>query len=66
MIPVTREIYDLVPFGKWLGKESMSKEKWRPGGDELVLIMKGMQSSLLLCRLRTVQLLVVLTKFEQY
>ena len=66
MIPVTREIYDLVPFGKWLGNESVSKEKWRPGRDELELDRKGMESSLRLCRLRTVALLNVLTKFEQY
>ena len=66
MISVTHEIYDLVPFGKWLGNESVSKEKWIPGGDELILNMKGMESSLRLCRLRTVPLLGVLTKIEQY
>ena len=44
----------------------MSKEKWRLGGDELDLDMKGMESSLRLCQLRTVPLLAVLTKFEQY
>ena len=44
----------------------MSKEKWRPGGDELVLDMKERESSFRLCRLRTVPLLAVLTKIEQY
>ena len=60
MIPVTREIRDLVSYGKWLGNESMRKEKWRPGGDELVLDMKWMESSLRLCRLKTVPLLALL------
>ena len=27
----------------WLENESMRKEKWRPGGDELVLDMKQME-----------------------
>ena len=43
MIPVTREIYDLVSYGKWLGNESIRKEKWRPGGDESVPDMKWME-----------------------
>ena len=41
-------------------------EKWRLDGDELVMDMKWMESSLRLCRLRTVPLLAVLTEFEQY
>ena len=40
MIPVAREIYDRVYDGKWFGNESIRKEKWRPGGDELVMDMK--------------------------
>ena len=43
MIPVTREIYDLVSYGKWLGNESIRKEKWRPGRDESVSDMKWME-----------------------
>ena len=43
MIPVTREIYDLDSYGKWLGNESIRKEKWRPGGDESVPDMKWME-----------------------
>ena len=43
MIPVTREIYDLVSYGKWFGNESIRKEKWRPGGEELVPDMKWMK-----------------------
>ena len=43
MILVTREIYDLVSDGKWFGNESIRKEKWRPGGEELVLNMKWME-----------------------
>ena len=27
----------------WFENESMRKQKWRPGGDELVLDMKGMK-----------------------
>ena len=27
----------------WFENESMRKKKWRPGGDELVLDMKGMK-----------------------
>ena len=29
---------------KWLENEYVSKEKWRPGGEELDLDMKGMES----------------------
>ena len=36
MIPVTRELKILVTSGKVLENESMRKEKWRPGGDEIV------------------------------
>ena len=43
MIPVTREIYDLVSYGKWFGNESIRKEKCRPGGEELVPDMKWME-----------------------
>ena len=43
MIPVTREIYNLVSYGKWLGNESIRKEKWRPGVDESVPDMKSME-----------------------
>ena len=53
-------------MAKLLENESMRKEKWRPGGDELELDRKGMECSLRLCRLRTVLLLAMLTKFEQY
>ena len=28
----------------WLENESMRKEKWRPGGDDLVLDMEWMES----------------------
>ena len=29
---------------KWFENESVRKEKWRPGGEELDLDMKGMES----------------------
>ena len=35
MIPVTLEILVLIASGKVLENESMRKEKWRPGGDEI-------------------------------
>ena len=51
---------------KLLENEALRKE--RENGDRaemiLVLDMKGMESSLRLCQLRTVPLLAVLTKFE--
>ena len=34
----------LLLMEKWLENESVSKEKWRPGGEELDLDMKGMES----------------------
>ena len=31
-------------MAKWFENESVRKEEWRPGGDELVLDMKWMES----------------------
>ena len=47
-------------MAKWLEKELMRKEKWRPGGDELVAVMEWIKVSLGLCRLRTVPLLALM------
>ena len=43
MIPVTREIYDLFSYGKWYENESIRKENWQPGGEELVPDMKWLK-----------------------
>ena len=46
MIPVTREICVLLLMKKLLKSESLRKrkEKWRPGGDGLVMDMEWMES----------------------
>ena len=68
MIPVTREIYVLLLREKLLENEALRKE--RENGDRAeeswFWAWNEWKVSLRLCRLRTVPLLAVLTKFEQY
>ena len=54
-------------MAKWFENESVRKEEWIPGGEEIGLwIWNVWKVDLRLCRLRTVPLLAVLTEFEQY
>ena len=49
-------------MAKLFENESVRKEEWRPGGDELVAVMEWIKVSLHLCRLRTVPLLALMTE----
>ena len=68
MIPVTREIYVLLLMEMLLENEALRKE--RKNGDRAeeswFWTWNEWKVSLRLCRLRTVPLLAVLTKFELY
>ena len=69
MIPVTREIYVLLLVKKFLENESLRKRKEKMETRRRWIwlwIWNGWKVSFRLCRLRTVPLMAVLTKFEQY
>ena len=68
MIPVTREIYVLLLMEKLLENEALRKERengyWAE--ESWFWAWNEWKVTLHMCRLRTVPLLAVLTKFEQY